>query len=85
MVDRISLTLNSGMERTNGRRNLTLDSGMGRIRSRRDRSDSDEEESDASVKNMLTTLFGRCVDAVFADDDSSAFSGELLYGKLSCH
>ena len=79
MVERMNLILDSGRERIRSHRNLTLGSGMERIRSRRDRSDGGEEEGEEGVKNMLTTLFGRCVDTVLADDEgSSAFRGELL-------
>ena len=53
---------------------LTLQSGEERIRSRRDRSDEGEEEEEEGVKSVLTTLFGRCVDDVLADEEeSSAF------------
>lgn len=53
--------------------NLTSDFGMERIRNRSDRSDGGEEEG---VKDVLTTLFGRCVDAVLTDEEESlAFFG----------
>lgn len=56
----------------------TLQSGdtEERHRSRRSRDRSEgEEEREEEVKNMLTTLFGTCVNAVLADEDESSAFG----------